>query len=285
MMVNRLLMCILLLTFSCYGEGLAAQDFYSSAKTLFESNQFEPALDFLSQKEGPLTAREWKLKGDCYHKLKEYEEANESYTESLIMNEDDAECLARRGATYLEIGEIGFAISDVKMAIKVMPTCAEAYFNMGNICYDQGDNSTAKKNYQKALDYRPNYPAAMYMLGAAKSNSGDQAGATIAFESVLEDFPEAKYNLAVVHLENEDFAKAISLFDELEAQGFDQESDMYFFRAEAYYLISDKENACADYKTAGEKGDTESQSFYESYCQKNGRKGKSKKRDSMFISF
>lgn len=264
---------------------LVSQDFYSSAKTLYDSDVFESAIDFIDAKEGPLTAREWKLKADCYHKLERYHEATEAYTESIIMSPGDAEAIARRGATYLESGELGFAISDVKKALKISPTLAEAHFVMGNICYDQGDMSGAIKSYTKALANRLDYPAARYMLGAAHSQNGDHAAASTDFEAVVHLFPTARYNMAVVELENENYPKAIALFNDLEAEGMETTADFYFFRAEAHYLMGMKEEACKDYYNAGELGDEESKEFHENYCLKGNRKGKAKKREVLHLEF
>jgi len=284
-MQTRLLPITLILCALLAMVDVHAQDFYTLAKDLYNSKEFDSAVDFIEAKEGPMNAREWKLKGDCYHKLKRYYEANEAYSASIVMNDTDAESFTRRGATYLQMGELGFAISDVKKSLKIMPTLAEGYFNMGNICYDQDDMSGAVKNFKKALEYRPDYSAARYMLGASRSNTGANALAVADFESVLYDYPSAKYNMAVVELENENYPRAVMLLDEMEADGSDTSMDFFFFRAEANYFLGDKEKACRDYLRASEMGDEEAGTIHSHYCLSNKKKSKAKKRETIHLEF
>lgn len=223
------------------------------------------------------------IEANAHHKLKAYSEAVSAYTQVLDLDDGITKAYMHRGAAYLELGEFVPALRDVEKALKMNPEDAEVNFHMGNICYDQDDMRNAVKYYKRAINLRPGYPQATYMLGASRSMQGDPKEAAKAFSSILGDLPEAKYNLAVVKLEAGDNLGAIELFNELEQSDWDKSVDLYFFRAEAYFFIGDKHSACLDYHKAADMGDEEAISIYDGYCMKNRKKPKRKERQIISI--
>lgn len=260
-----------------------AQQDITSAQELYEQGEYISAIDYLQSLEIRHSA-DLTLEGDAHHKLADYETAIESYTQALAREDEQVYAMMRRGAAYLELGELAFALRDIKKALRMWPDHPEANFYMGNICYDQEDMRNAVKFYKEALKSRPTYPQAQYMLGAARSELGHHQEASAAFSLVLNDYPEAKYSLAVVKLEGQEYESAIALFNELEQEGMQKVSDLYFFRAEAYYQIEDKNKACMDYKTAAALGDEEALEIYDQFCLKSKRKAQRKDRDVQRIA-
>jgi len=275
----------LLLVFTCIvlSNLFLAQGNLDIAEKMFEDGDYEAVIEFVHSFE-IRHPNDLLLEADAYHKLSEYADAAETYTQVLARDEDNPKALMRRGAVYLELNNFAFALKDVKKALKIWPDHPEANFHMGNICYDQQDLRNAVKYYKLAIDYRPGYPQAMYMYGSAKSEMGHFREADKAFGAVLEELPSAKYNLAVVRLEEEKYESAIELFNELEYSGWDESEDLFFFRAEAYYFINDKEEACKDYLIAKNLGDSEADDIYDSYCLKSKKKSTRKKREVQRIA-
>jgi tetratricopeptide (TPR) repeat protein len=261
---------------------LRAQDELSVAKELFEQGKYEAVISHLGSFE-IRKVPDLLLEADAHHKLSDYEQAVVWYTQVLARDEDHPQALMRRGAAYLEMGQFGWALKDVKDALRFSPTDPEANFYMGNICYDQEDLRNAVKYYKAALNYRPNYPQARYMLGAAKAMQGDARAASREFASVIDDMPNSVYNLAVVSLESNDYDQAIAYFEQLEGMDFKLDKDFYFLKAEALYFEGDKQLACLEYEKAANLGDEEAADIYDNYCLKNKKKPSSKKREAIRI--
>ena len=264
-------------------QNISAQGELGIADKMFEDGDYEAVIEFVHSFE-IRHPEDLLLEADAYHKLGEFDNAAETYTQVLVREKDNVKALMRRGAVYLELNNFSFALKDVKKALRLWPDHPEANFHMGNICYDQQDLRNAVKYYKLAIDYKPGYPKATYMLGAAKSELGHFKDADKAFHSVLEDIPSAKYNLAVVRLEEEKFESAIELFSELESSGWNTSADLYFFRAEAYFYTHEKGEACKDYLSSKELGDIEAEDIYDSYCLKSKKKNTRKKRDVQRIA-
>ncbi|NND94753.1 MAG: tetratricopeptide repeat protein [Flavobacteriales bacterium] len=277
-MRSLLILASLLLT-----QILSAQDELGIAEKMFEDGDYEAVIEFVHSFE-IRHPQDLLLEADAYHKLGDYSQAAETYTQALARDENNVKALMRRGAVYLELNDFGFALKDVKKALRLWPEHPEANFHMGNICYDQQDLRNAVKYYKLAIDYRPGYAKATYMLGAAKSEMGHFKDAEKAFGSVIEKIPTAKYNLAVVRLEEEKYESAIELFTDLETSGWTTYADLYFFRAEAYFYTNDKDNACKDYLKSKMLGDEEANDIYDSYCLKSKKKNARKKREVQRIA-
>ncbi len=261
---------------------LNAQDELAIAEQMYDDGLYEAVIEYLHAFE-IRHEEDLLLEADTYHKLSEYEQAVEAYTQVLHREEENLEAYMRRGAVQLELGNFQFALKDVKHALRISPEHPEANFHMGNICYDQDDMKNAIKYYITAVNQRPRYPQAIYMIGAALSNQGQNKDAEKAFEQVLDELPSAKYNLAVVKLESERYQEAIELFNDLEKSGSNQSADMYFFRAESHFYLGDKHAACVDYKMAANLEDEEASRIFDDYCLKGKKKSQRKKREITHI--
>jgi Tfp pilus assembly protein PilF len=265
-----------------------AQADFSLARKMYDDGLYEAVIAHMESFE-IRKVEDMMLEADAYHKLHEYEYAADWYTQVLARDSYNSQALMRRGAVYLETGEFGWALQDIKAALKITPMDPEANFYMGNICYDQGDMRNAVKYYKAALEFRPGYPQAMYMLGAAKAMQGDKRAAANAFSSIMEEMPMAMYNMAVVSLEANAYEVAVELFNKLEAHDFfasmenAMDGDFFFMRAEAKYYSSDKQGACLDYKKSADMGDHEAGEIYDEYCLKSKKKSDRKKREMMKI--
>jgi tetratricopeptide (TPR) repeat protein len=85
-------------------------------------------------------------------------------------------------------------------AIRLDPTLAIAYTNLGNIRFRRGDEPGAEGLYRRAIEVDPHQPEAHYNLGYVMLERGDARGATAYFERALEGdprFADAHFNLAM----------------------------------------------------------------------------------------
>jgi DNA-binding transcriptional MerR regulator len=85
-------------------------------------------------------------------------------------------------------------------AIRLDPSLAIAYTNLGNIRFRRGDEDAAEALYRRAIEVDPQQPEAHYNLGYVTLERGDAREATAYFERALEGdprFADAHFNLAM----------------------------------------------------------------------------------------
>lgn len=85
-------------------------------------------------------------------------------------------------------------------AIRLDPSLAIAYTNLGNIRFRRGDEAGAVDLYRKAIEVDLRQPEAHYNLGYVMLERGDARAATAYFEQALQGdprFADAHFNLAM----------------------------------------------------------------------------------------
>ena len=85
-------------------------------------------------------------------------------------------------------------------AVRLDPTLAIAYTNLGNIRFRRGDEAAAEALYRRAIEVDLRQPEAHYNLGYVMLERGDARGSTAYFERALEGdprFADAHFNLAM----------------------------------------------------------------------------------------
>jgi tetratricopeptide (TPR) repeat protein len=96
-------------------------------------------------------------------------------------------------------------------AIKLDPSLAIAYTNLGNIRFRRGDEPGAEKLYRRAIEIDPHQPEAHYNLGYVMLERGEARLATDHFAHALEGdprFADAHFNLAMAWEQVGDHARA-----------------------------------------------------------------------------
>jgi tetratricopeptide (TPR) repeat protein len=105
-----------------------------------------------------------------------------------------ASALDENPATYDQAEEL------YEQAIRLDPSLAIAYTNLGNIRFRRGDESGAESLYRRAIEVDPKQPEAHYNLGYVMLERGDARDAAAHFERALESdprFADAHFNLAM----------------------------------------------------------------------------------------
>jgi tetratricopeptide (TPR) repeat protein len=106
----------------------------------------------------------------------------------------EASTLDENPATYDKAEEL------YARAIRLDPSLAIAYTNLGNIRFRRGDEPGAEELYRRAIEVDPRQPEAHYNLGYVMLERGDAASAAPFFERALEGdprFADAHFNLAM----------------------------------------------------------------------------------------
>lgn len=97
---------------------------------------------------------------------------------------DVAPMYTNRGIIKGSEGDYAGAIKDFNKAIEIKPDYAEAYYNLGYAYNEQGLYDTAVSSYSKAVMYRPDYDAAFLNRGMIFYLKG-------LYEKAIEDYSKA----------------------------------------------------------------------------------------------
>jgi len=112
--------------------------------------------------------------------------AYDLYVQASALDEDPA--------TYAQAEEL------YERAIRLDPSLAIAYTNLGNIRFRRGDEAAAVDWYRRAIEVDTRQPEAHYNLGYVMLERGDARAATAYFEQALlgdPRFADAHFNLAM----------------------------------------------------------------------------------------
>lgn len=110
-------------------------------------------------------------------------------------------------------------------ALRLDPSLANAFTNLGNLRFRQGDVQAATALYEKALVVDPDQPEALYNLGFLAIERGEVTFAIPFFERALEadpGFSDAHFHLASAYDRLSRFADAVPHWDaylELDPEG------------------------------------------------------------------
>ena len=112
--------------------------------------------------------------------------AYDLYVQASSLDEDPA--------TYAQAEEL------YERAVRLDPSLAIAYTNLGNIRFRRGDEAGAETLYRRAIEIDAHQPEAHYNLGYVMLERGKAQEATPYFERALEGdprFADAQFNLAM----------------------------------------------------------------------------------------
>lgn len=159
--------------------------------------------------------------GNALVTIGSYQEATDSYTMLLSMDNKDAAAYAGRALCYQNMGDYEKSLADYDMAISLQPKEYTAYFGKYNLMLENGDSAGAGEVLTKASQIEV----------ATK---------------------EDKYNLAKIHYYQGDYETALSELNEGFANGF---TEAYYYIGEIYGIEKEYQKAIyyyENYINAGE---------------------------------
>jgi TonB family protein len=82
-------------------------------------------------------------------------------------------------------GDVAGAVAELREAIRLQPSSAEAHNNLGTLLVSDGDIGGGVAEYQEAIKLRPDYAEAHYNLGNAMISKGDTKSARAQYKMVV----------------------------------------------------------------------------------------------------
>ena len=176
----------------------------------------------------------YNLIGVSYFNLGKYSNAVANYNTSISLNPKNSEAYNNKGLCLKKMGDFEGALENYKLALNINPNFLDVYNNIGNLYYElksfkdaekiwsdglkvspynivllrnlgtllfekKGENSLAKKNFEKILALSPDKSFALNYLGMIYKSEGKFDEAERYFKNAIEVDPyysEAYYNLS-----------------------------------------------------------------------------------------
>lgn len=123
--------------------------------------------------------------------------------------------LVDEGKEVFAAGQYDTALEKFNAAAALAPEEAVVWNNIGLVQKRKQNMADAEQAYQKALEYRPDYPEGLNNLGVLKAAQGDRLSASIYLKKALTldpTYADAHFNLAVILEQEGNWRSAVDAY-------------------------------------------------------------------------
>lgn len=210
-----------------------------------------------------------KLRGDIKQRQNDLHGALIDYTKAERLDDSDPRLYVSRSAVYVTEGRLKEAIRDTDRALKLDPKDADALYNRACAGYLGRQNDQALRDLEHSLKLRPANADALFLRGVVKGELYKEDAGLADIQAAMELNPTlagARMSAAVLLFEMERYEEAILEFGKvIEAEDVDL-MEAYYYRADSYYKLENKESACDDWRKSSELGDKDAAFIVRNYC-------------------
>ncbi len=168
-----------------YTDNLAAA-YQSSGDQYAKKSENSKAVEFYRlYAELSNSASGWNVLGNFYFKLKEWENAINSYDLAIQLNKNEVVYYDNKGLAYQELGNITAAEEAFKLAAEFDIT-GNADNKLGNFYYNNNQPENAIECYRKASKKDPAEPVYIENIGFVQNKMGHADEALAAYNEVIE---------------------------------------------------------------------------------------------------
>ena len=199
----------------------------------------------------------------------------DDYKLSEKLDDTDPRLYVSRSALRITDGNYKAGLRDADKAIELDPKDADAWYNRAWALFQGKDEDAALKSVRKALDFQPQFPEALYLSGVIKGAQYNEKDGVVQIEQALAmkpSIPGALMSMAVLLFESKRYEEAIPKFTEVIANDTTELGNAYYYRADSYYNLGDKEHACEDWLKSMRMGDKDAAYIKRNYCDTDAKK-------------
>jgi tetratricopeptide (TPR) repeat protein len=188
-----------------------------------------------------------------YDYEKDYDNAIADYTQAIRLRPDDAIPYGSRGYAYRRKDDNDRAIADFTQAIKIDPDDAFAYYWRGFEYSKKKNYDSAIADFTQAIRINQNDANAYYSRGGAYSQKGMVDRAIEDYTAGLRITPSSGYYniLGKVYYDKGMYDRAIENYTAA-LRLYSENTEVYVWRGNAYWMKGDKTRARADWSKARE---------------------------------
>lgn len=223
----------------------------------------------------PAFAKAFKLRGDIHQRKREHVAALDDYKASEKLDDTDPRLFVSRSALRITDGNYKAGLRDADKAIELDPKDADAWYNRAWALFQGNDEDAALKSVRKALDFQPQFPEALYLSGVIKGARYDEKEGVEEIAEALAmkpSIPGGLMSMAVLLYEAKRYEEAIPKLTEVIANDTTELAAAYYYRADSYYNLGDKDHACEDWLKSMRLGDKDAAFIKRNYCDTDAKK-------------
>ncbi len=292
------------LCFTLPTRAQTAETYYQMAKDSLKKNKGIAALTHIKKaiQIYPTYPQAHFLEGVIETKLQNNLGAIKAFNKAIEYKPDYIEAYYNRGLLYAGTQETARAIADFSEVIKRNPNIPHAYLQRGKLYFAENEQDKSIQDLERTLQIHPKQVEPLELLGGIYHRAGKAEEALALAEKALaldersenarliraeirtqqKNHTEAikdwdlliRYNpyhwhryeaRCLAYLELKEWDKALIDADELIKNQPDVASH-YLLRGRVYAGAGKAKNACADWKTAREKGNREAENYLKKSC-------------------
>jgi tetratricopeptide (TPR) repeat protein len=220
-------------------------------KEVWQKNYVAALAYFQKAKEkNPQDADVWFYLGVCYSELGRYQDAIESYKQTIRIKPDYADAHYNLGNAYGILGRYEDAVESYKQVIRINPDLAEAHNNLGGAYFKLGRYQDAVESYKQAIIINPNYAEAHFLLGSAYGKLDRYEDAIESNKQAIRinpNYAEAYLGLAGDYGDLGLYQDSIEALKQVIRIKPDY-ADVHFLLGVSYLIVGDKGSALEEYK-------------------------------------
>lgn len=232
----------------------------------------------------------YKFRGDIKQRQENLHGAIIDYTKAEKQDPNDARLYVSRGAVYITEGRLKEGIKDCDKAIKLAPNDPDPFYNRACAHYLGRNNEAALRDLNRSLELRKDNADALFLRGVVKGELFREEDGLADLEASLRINPEQDgglMSLGVLLFDLERYDEAIAKFTEVIDKGKDDLAEAYYYRADCYYKLDNKGDACVNWRRSAELGDKDAVFIVRNYCNTDADKipKKPQRKRNMVIEF
>ena len=154
----------------------------------------------------------WNLKGAANLALKNYQQAEIAFKESINLNPNNAEIYNNLGVAFKEQEKFTDALESYKKAISINQKFTEAYNNIGILYQKMKKYEQSISYFEKAIHIKSDYSNGYNNLGMSLNKIGKLDKAILNFKKAIiynKNHFQAYCNLGINQIHNKEYEKAI----------------------------------------------------------------------------
>jgi len=247
-----------------------ADDHLKAAQAAYKAEDYASALAYADSAlalDAPIPGG-YKLRGDIKQRQLDYHGAMMDYVKSEKLEPDNPRLFVSRSAIHITEGRLKEAMRDVDRALDLDDTDPDAWYNRACANYLGRNNDGALRDLENSLKLRAENADALFLRGVVKGELYKEADGIVDIEAALALDPkqaDGLMSIAVLLFESKRYEEAIAKFDELIAAE-DDNVEAFYYRADCYYALENKEKACEDWRKADQLGDGDAKFIVRNYC-------------------
>lgn len=194
----------------------------------------------------------------------DYESAMAQLREALAADPHHVPALVAMGRMLLDAGESAASLEHLKAARELDNRNPQVFYLLGELASGTGDYVSSEKNFKKAVELDPDFTDGHIRLGMVLAETRRLPEAIKAFERAIfldRAAVVARYHLAQVCIQNEDYQRALTQLHLVKELHPDY-APVYILQGDIFTRLGDYRQAVVEFSRAIELGEGDSSVHY-----------------------